>query len=467
MALSSDGLSSSASENEVNDLADRSLDSIVSWLRDRRSQAPTARLSDLLEHKPLPQDLLLDIACIDLIEQRRNGHPVSVEDYLADFAELRGDAMRLDLIDAEICVDRELGKSPCLEELAQRFPDFRSQICDLLALNPDQQAAVGSISQSLDVGRQTIPLEETGGFDEQQQESLQLALASSRYATSTAGELIEFSIEDALLTKKGGSSTETSHPIDLPEWFVGEQCVASGPGRWLIRGRDTTRGEILAMKVIELPLQITHYQVEQLMDACEAAAKVRNPTWARPAVAAVQNRHLAVIRPWLFANPWHHGSPITPPGARLRQLASVAYALQSAHSVGACHGGIRPSNLLIDHRGKVQLVDCSSSLTIAKRWLQSEHGFACLQERQLLDAQDLIKLAASDAVDWPATWAAQLVSRLRKLADRHREDACGRIGDILMRWADEQANQPSQIPDAGDQATWKRRLAKWISRPSR
>ncbi len=114
----------------------QSIDSIIQWLRERRNEDPTVPLAEILKDKPLSREHLLELACIDLIGQRRVGRSVTVEDYLRDFAELRDDSARLDLIDAEICVDRELGKSPRLDELASRFADLRSQIGDLVEMDP-------------------------------------------------------------------------------------------------------------------------------------------------------------------------------------------------------------------------------------------------------------------------------------------------------------------------------------------
>ena len=263
------------------------------------------------------------------------------------------------------------------------------------------------------------------------------------------------------------SMSEALHPIDVPEWFVGEQCVASGPGHWLIRGRDAQRGETLAMKVLELPVQITHQQVDQLMDACEQAAKVRHPSWVLPAVAAVQNRHLAVIRDWVFANPWQHGSRVASPATRLRQLALVAYALQSAHCVGAAHGGIHPRNLLIDHHGKIQVVDSSAAIAVVKRWFEVDDGFASWPQRRLLDVQDMIKLVVADAVDWSGAWADDLVPQLRGIADQHPHEACGRIGDALMRRADAPSREPSAAESTTGRLSFGQRFAKWMTRSSR
>ena len=459
--LSSDSVGGSADNDPSAATTDDSLDSILGWLRLRRGQLPTAPLVQLLGDKRVAEACLVDVACIDLIQQRRAGHTACVEDYLRDFPELNEDSARLDLIDAEICVGRELQNTPNLEELVERFPHLRAQIADLLQMDRGGDADLVLIPDLGDDQPHDHLADEAGVEDSSEQPSLSMAVVESSRSEEIDGA--EFSFTEAPLVQ----SESGSHPIDVPQWFLGDHCVASGPGHWLIRGRDATRGENLVMKVIELPLQVTHHQIEQLMDACEKAAKVRHPAWVLPAVAAVQARHLAVIRPWVFANPWRHPTRRTEMPVRLRQLASVAYALQSAHDAGAAHGGVHASNLLIDHDGKVQVIDGNSTTLLAKRWFQPGETFASWSRRQQWDLQDFIKLVATEAVDWPGSWADKLVPQLRGISEKQNEQACGRIGDALIQWADRRPADPAnRDKQSTNGTTFRERFAKWISRSS-
>ena len=453
--LSSDNVGESAwSIDGHADESDHSIDTIIGWLRERRNEQPEAPLGVLLADKRLTQDCLVDVACIDLIGIRRAGQSIRVEDYLRDFPQLADPRLQLDLIDAEICVDRELGHDVSLEKLVERFPELKSEIAELLKMDPLAQGDLILIAES---SRSDPSADPSTGQDRP------AGQLTPSIAAADGDSSLEFSVSQPLTDQKTAIGSE--HPIDVPEWFLGERCVASGPGHWLVRGREATRGETLAMKVVELPLQVTHRQVEQLMDACEKAAKVRNPTWLLPAVAAVQERHLAVIRSWVFANPWQHGSRVTDHAKRLRQLSMVAYALQSAHSAGAAHGGIHLTNLLVDHDGKVQVVDGCASRSILNRWFDGD-DFASISQRQRWDIQDLVKLIVNDAFDWSGEWVDALVREIRRQIDLDPSEACGRIGDVLIRCADgDRRSVPPSTANATAVVTgFRGRLAAWMSR---
>jgi hypothetical protein len=270
-----------------------------------------------------------------------------------------------------------------------------------------------------------------------------------------------------------------SYPFDLPRWFVCERCVASSPGRWLVRGRDSKRGIALALKVIELPTHLTESEHDKILDACELAAKVRNRVWIVPDVAAIRNRRLAVIRPWVFAHPWHQPSINDRPGSRryeaeLRSLASVAFAVQAAHKVGATHGGIHLENLLVDHQGNAKIVDAICSRRSIARWLHcspsdSPGGQSCHQKRMNLDVQDLIKVIVASSLEWTDNSTNQLTTDLRSIADDHPGEACGLIGELLIRRADTLDRPPTETTqrETGTMAShhrrWLARLHGWVS----
>ncbi len=394
-----------------------SIDGLIEWVRERRKDAPDARLTDLLAGHRLPTERLVDLACIDLMQRRRMGHAVTVETYLDEFPSLLGESSQLDLIDAELCVSSELGVRPDVEQYIQRFPELAAPIRELVRLDAATPEMIGSAL--IDVAD------------------------SANCRDDSTNESAAFSIERFGKTMAGRSDL-SSIPIDLPDWFVGEKCVTSNPGRWLIQGRDCNRGTALALKVIELPGQLSAAEREVILGGCEAAAKVRNRAWNVPGVAAIENRHLAVIRRWVFAHPWPQ-STISQPGeshccgAALRRLASLAFAIQSAHDVGATHGGIHRQNLMIDHQGNVQIVDAICSRDGLVRWLRCppECGVngqqSDLQYRMNLDVQGLIKLVMADSVAWQNDRASELADQLRNVADNHSDEASGMIGELLIR----------------------------------
>ena len=235
-----------------------------------------------------------------------------------------------------------------------------------------------------------------------------------------------------------------SGPIETPEWFVGGEVVASGgsePGgqsHWLIRGRDTVRRTAIAMKVIKLPTTLTSHQADCILNECEKAAKIENPAWVSPSVAAIQKQHLAVIRPWEFGTHWESATDIGKISLRLRQLSMVSFALQAAHRAGTAHGCVHANNIIVCHDGSVRLIDACSSCAGIARWSEKEfqtddcfwHG----------DTQELIKLIVTDVIDLPGSWSNRLQATIQAIAASDSSEACGAIGDELIRRSDTVAN---------------------------
>ncbi len=449
-----------------------SIDGLIDWLRQQRRRDPVASLSSLLAGKKFDERRIVDIACIDLMERRRMGHPVTVESYVEEFSCIQDESNLLDLIDAEICVASELGEEPQLDDYASRFPHLADQVIELVRL--DAAAESELTSAIVDVSEKTpIVSEKTPIACEKTQpvsEMGQSAVIATNIDRASVSQSADFSIEvlpsDATPIK---AAAATRHPIDLPEWFVGEQCVASGPGRWLIRGRDSVRGINLALKVTELPPQLTKVQGDQILDACEMAAKVRNASWVLPSVAAIQQRHLGVIRPWVYARPWQQLRATQDYRTQLRNLASVAFAVASAHQVGATHGGIHVENLLVDHEGKVQVLDAAASRVGLERWLSPTTGCSDfeqilpLDQRISMDVRDLIKLVAAASVDWDSKWAIDLLADLRRIANSRPVEASALIGQELAQHADSQ--HPATRKTGQRQHRWWRiRLARWLTK---
>ncbi len=389
-----------------------SIDSLIEWLRERRVGAPDARLKDLLSSHPFQSDRLVDLVCIDLMQRRRMGHAVTVESYLAEFPSLLDVSTRLDLIDAEWCVATELGCRDSVENYIRRFPDLADPIRELARLDG------------------VAPSMLTMTFGDSHRCSQDSTAGSADYSL---GPLEQISADHADMT---------SHGVTVPDWFVGEKCIARSPGRWLIRGRDADRGLPMAMKVIELPTHVAPADHDGILAACELAAKVRNSVWIAPTVAVIQNRRLAVIRRWVFAHPWQRSSISPRRESELRRLASLAFAIQSAHDVGATHGGIHLDNLMVNHQGNVQLVDAMCSRDGFVRWFVPPNintaaaSFSTPQYRAAMDVQDLIKLIVSIIVDWTEVWVNDAVGNFRDIAEHHPDEACAKIGALLIRLAD-------------------------------
>lgn len=413
-----------------------SIDDLIQWVRSQRQHNRTAKLSDLLSGHKVHNDRLVDVACIDLMHRRRLGDKTTVEDYVDEFSELGSESHVLDLIDAEICVAQELGQPVSVEDYVKRFPKYGDAIGELVQLDIVPPVAMASAI---------------------------IGLGDSRRVSddSTEGSA-EFSV--APMPEIHDGKMEIAFPVELPEWFVPEESIACSPGRWLFRGREVDRGDKLALKVIELPAQISGEQQQKLLDACETASKVRNRHWIAPTVAAIQNRRLAIVRPWVFAQPWHRGDESIPRSTQLRTIASVAFALQSAHDSGATHGGLHAGNVLISHDGKPQILDAICNLEGANRWIREVSELPepdALATSIQTDIQALIKLVAVAAVGWDDPWAGRIAAELQAIETQFPGQAGGRIGEHLIRLADTD-RLPSGATPPTTRGAWKGKVRQWF-----
>ena len=434
----------------------------IEWLERLRKASPDCSLHELLHAESSRRQLdsvealidtadLADLACVDLIIQYRAGQRLRVEAILEAFPQLRDSTHCLDLIDAELCIRRELipARDPAaeIEEYSERFPDLATPISELIGLSSGEPAVlILEPSLSDDVA------ESTGAFTVSP--GAESIGAHNAHSLNTNDQSLDMSFSEPVNgSRPAAQDHHLSHPIELPEWFIGQQCVATEEGCWLIRGRDVSSNTTLAMKIIKLPSQIGGAEADLLLDHCEAAAKVKNPVWIAPSVAAIQNRHLAVIRPWIFGTPWQAAGE-TVLTKRLRQLASVAYALAAAHSHGAVHGAVHANNLIVKHDGEVALVDAVSSQTTVCQdsTLLSVRDHASLRRS---DAQDLIKLVMIETIDFPGSWSDQLQTAMQQFVTDQPDESCGIIGDELMR--------RSNADHAAPKKSWRSRLSTWIN----
>jgi hypothetical protein len=441
-------------------------DQWIQWVAGNRRSNPAMKLSDLLpvdasSRAKISPELLLDLVCIDLIEQIRMSNQVSVESYLDQFKELRQRQTALDLIDAEICARREVGqlgdRKSELASYCQRFPTLADEIESLLDLkseSPIPGSPAGPSPQVL-ASSSHLPEEALKTCDTPQADDFSFDLfPAANSAAPATGAAVPL------------NSALSSPPIDAPEWFLGEQCISSGDGHWLLRGRDSNTGETMAMKVIRLPSQTLPADIEQLLQSCESASRVRSPAWTAPVVAAAQNNYLALIRPWIFGTHWQVASQNAEVPGRLRLLSQVAYALQSAHNSQAWHGGLHEKNVIIDHQGSVHLVDAVGASSGLRRWLGviGNSKSTTRAPNWSVDAHSLVKLILQDDIDVPGRWSTGLRDVLDRLVANQQNECFAQIGDELMSRADSFLLD-EQHSDAGNLSSnkrWRKKIARWI-----
>ena len=444
------------------------IDGLIEWLNDHRKKDTETPLVTLIGSHVLDRSVILVLACIDLMYQRRNGRSVRIEQYLTDFPQLSHANAILDLIDAELCVATELQEPTELEVYRQRFPELSSEIEELTRLDLMPEMPF--------FHRESSSATENFWLDD-------LALADRERVTvdSTDDLSTGFSVDLAALSS--GQAIPLSKSVEkylfyIPAWFVVDQCVARSEGCWLLRGRDDVRGIPLAMKITCLPCWLTDIQVNDLLDVCEAASNVQNSHWVAPRMVAVQKGYLGVIRPWQFGHPWKPEEgrrssetsqaedqnvaiePVRSSGnadrsepneaTRSRHLAEVAFAVQAAHRSGATHGALHAGNLVIDHTGQVRILDAASSMAALTRWLENEPTtFHDLDQRVQIDVDDMVRLVCDVAQRKQSSQTASLVNQVRQGVANHRDAPLAVVGEILMRYADREEPTDTSVVDHG------------------
>jgi len=405
------------------DPANASIDGVIQWLRNQRQLNPHVPLSELVSVSTISQSRLTDMACIDLIERKRLGHATTVEDLLREVPILASsDAARLDLIDAELCVQMELDQTIDLADYAKRFPDLARSIEALAQLDRRVPAEpLPSLSGSVAASSSLAPFRAN-------------TPAASHSRRSSESRMI-----DAL--------------VQPPPWFTREQVQASSDRSCLIRGRDSNQNRAVALKVIRLASAIRKDEIDAQLALVEAASMVRHPAWVTPDVAAVENQTLAVIRPWIFGTRWDQARRLANPPTRLRDLARVGYALQSAHdtannSVPAAHGGIHLNNLLVNADGDIQIVDAGVCIQpaagemLGSLAVQSD-GLGSTHQRRQSDIRSLCALlrvvtggGSSSDTDFrrQSTMLDQLCQK--HVAEPNKANACADLADAAMKLAD-------------------------------
>ena len=219
------------------------------------------------------------------------------------------------------------------------------------------------------------------------------------------------------------------------------------------------------MKAIRLPDGLTATRIEQMLDACESAARVRNPGWVTPSVAAIQNRHFVMVRPWIFAVAWLPAIATQTVSTQLNELASLAYTLEAAHQTGATHGGLNANNLLLDHDGTLRVVDATCNHNAIQSWINpslmtpNESTVLSKSERQKLDLDDLIRLISSHVANWQQPWTYRLIGELGRVSESSDPGSAADLGDLLMRYADSPAR--SCFIKKSTRGFWK----NWLGKP--
>ncbi|MCA9140410.1 MAG: serine/threonine protein kinase [Planctomycetales bacterium] len=418
-----------------------SVDQLIAWLARQRDQHPMRPLAELIAHQTLSAELLVELAAVDLIGQRRRGHDALVEHYVDQFERLGNqDSLVLDLIDAELCVRREMNQDCDAEFLIRRFPTLADSIRQLVHLGAGRETppqrpthSIPSVRSTPPSGQMTVDLQ-SDLSDDSDPFLIQRNLTVDAVRHPRLGPQEDHRDDDSI---------DTPIPIKPPAWMVGARCIATSQretGRsWLIKGRDTQRNDTVAMKILPLPATLTRTERTRILDLCETTSSVAHPAWVAPRIAAINNGHLAVVRPWIFGRSFAANQRCTDSTQHLMSLARIAFALAAAHRIGATHGSVKAENIIIDHQSNINLIDAVSSAMAWENYLSSWDNdlSQTLGNRIRQDVQELAALIAAvclasfdrSKLDWTL--------RVTDSVDFQERDACAKIGENLQTLLDQ------------------------------
>jgi hypothetical protein len=358
------------------------------------------------EHSTVERSRLVDWVCIELIERGRRGESIRVEDYLAQYPQISDTDDLLDLIDAEICVRRELKKVLSIDQWSARFPEHMAAIRQLMAINDQVNLSHSEArhSSAVRVSPKTVVGLDAGGLD-----------------WSVDGEL-----------RSAASLYEL--PLSLPQGFIFDSVIAKTQSSWLVRCHDDRARESFAFRIVCKnkfgQSRIEHSNLGLILDACEQTTKVTNNAWVAPVVAKGDANWIGVMRPWCFGNRWPEVQSTWSMQQALRYLAEIAFCLQSAHQQQVHHGHVAPENLFIDHKGELRITDPLVSSHI------NTFGPDAIQD----DAYGLLGLIASFQLDPKRNLAPEFLLWAQRIVNENPTAPLVKLGEWMLKWSD----RPSQ-----------------------
>lgn len=293
-----------------------SVDRLIQWLKTQRVKKPDASLKELIGKATVTPQQLIDLACVDLMQRRREGIAAVVEDYTQQFPLLNQEAPLLDLIDAEICVLVELNQPPNDSDYAKRFPNQARSIAQLIQLSQNQLPQNSWSDRSEEPPKKQPldqPLKEEIAETPDRLGGYRILRVLGHGAMGDVYEAKQVSL-DRLVALKTIRNRILHHPVTLAR-FTREAYSAA---------------------------QLTHHNIVQIYDFGEDKGR------------------------YFFSMERVAGGTLAELVQRKRRLdpkLAAGYALQAArglqfaHRHGMVHRDVKPANLLLSEAGVVKVAD--------------------------------------------------------------------------------------------------------------
>src|SRR5262245_59122996 len=256
-------------------------------------------------------ELQLRLACAELKDRLRTGEPVRAESMFAKFAAFAGDAdAALEVIYTEWLTREELGQAPAVEELFERFPQWRERLHRLLEVHD--------------------ALRHRGSLDT-------IAGASLRVDPGSAAAQLE-------------NQTEASR-AELPRvgpYEIHEELGRGGMGV-VYRARHVSLNRLVALKRIRRgefaePAELARFHME-----AQAAASLHHPNIVQ-IYEVGQHDGLPYLALELVNGPSladRLAQGPLPPRDAAALVETLARAMHHAHERGVIHRDLKPANILL------------------------------------------------------------------------------------------------------------------------
>jgi len=308
-----------------------------------RRRSSDVSLEELLPDSddPLRELVLVELATVDMELQWASACEKHVEDYLADWEELRSSRSALiALVEHECYVRGCLCGLPSPGELRRRFPRIWRAI-DLGEIEARVDAEQASLDADCQVGATSSSLEESA------------------------------------------SSWASQSPLTIDQLF-GRFEIQAVLGRggmgwvYLALDRNPHLPREVALKIPRLDPEHTEASIERFLQEAQTAATIDHPNicpvYDAGEIDGVAYMAMARIRGRSMEKELKARGRLSPREAAER-VARIARALAAAHRAGIVHRDIKPSNVMIDEHGEPRLMDFGLArlLPEGKRFLEAVH----------------------------------------------------------------------------------------------
>jgi predicted Ser/Thr protein kinase len=302
---------------------------------------------------------LAELVKIELQRRWRAGQPKWVEDYLAEYSELRDASVsREELIRYECIARSRHADRPSLEELTSRFPELAADRLRQIWRSATTEVLEGHAGETAEPER---PHDEPDRTDSKRSKTVSSPgvrdIRTADYSTRRRGRSVTHPTHAAVTRSEHGDA------LDVLRDRIGRYRVVdllgSGGFGVVYRCYDDNLKQYVAVKMAR-PEACTGYRREGALHEAQSAARLRHP-----GIVQVLNADISQDGQMFVVYEFIEGRTLA---ERVKQgdieceraalwVADIADALHYAHSKGVVHRDIKPANILLDDEERPHVAD--------------------------------------------------------------------------------------------------------------